>query len=324
MAVLKYPERLLQPWSSLRRFSEELYAMFRAAGDDTDVPPDTVPAAAQKAAPEKLSRRAAAAAEGRQEAALPDLAELFERPDLTGVLEGRRGEPADEPAPRVGGADLDRVIERALRRRQRRGRLETPEAAERRAQAQAPLPLSLPSRPPRSPRRAPPGAPPTRPAAPEVIKNTVVDAGGNLDPKVLTPGRKRVVAGDTPVVTRIGAEPVKTGPYARRVADLPVLTDDPFDEPTVPPLEIDAPSGGGTKTFLGQVVSHTSGQPAKVNLFPDGPEAAPDPNGPFKVKIPTLANGETLPTDMWIPAVLQFQDADGNDIYYAQVPIWLA
>jgi len=96
-----------------------------------------------------------------------------------------------------------------------------------------------------------------------------------------------------------------------------------------PPQKAPDPSSPAS-LYFGQVVSGGPGPgPYSVNLFCDGPtqpasaDAAGDTN-PVNVMIQTLASTETLPVNMWLFNIFQFQDSNGNNLYFAQPPVWMS
>jgi hypothetical protein len=96
-----------------------------------------------------------------------------------------------------------------------------------------------------------------------------------------------------------------------------------------PPQKAPDPSSPAS-LYFGQVVSGGPGPgPYSVNLFCDGPaqpasaDVAGDTN-PVNVMIQTLASTETLPVNMWLFNIFQFQDSGGNNLYFAQPPVWIS
>lgn len=307
MALLKYPERLLQHFPSLERFGQELYAMFRVAGADaTDIDPAAGPDAAPEPPPPSLGTKP-----GRDPSRVRSLAV---------TLPGGERSPA-APAPPDFAPPASRARPRGVAADRGRGPAPPAEVADRRiAAAEVPV---FPRR-----REAPEvGPPPSR--------REDLPAPAPRREAAEPPGRRRRDSGPPPDLPRRAREPVPERKRRDRApADLPAEPPGPVRKPLVPdpygPLPLLGPvipnvgggGGGDTTVFLGKVVSHTSGKAASVELYGDGPEAVLTDT--VQVKIPALADGESLPAGMWLPAVFLFTNDVGDNIYYSQPPIWLA
>lgn len=199
---------------------------------------------------------------------------------------------------------------------------------------QAPAPPPAPSPASRAPDKVKLPAQPEREPAPRVTPPPPVPAPIELGQAVRRvarsdePSRQESTARSrptsSPVARRRDGPTRKTDGAATTKADrprkaAPTLVMPPPDTPDLTIL----PTGtGGTTVFAGKVVSHTSGSPARVDLYGDGIEA--DKTDTVDVKIPTLADGENIEPETWLFGIFQFQDSGGANIYYAQPPIWMA
>jgi hypothetical protein len=84
-----------------------------------------------------------------------------------------------------------------------------------------------------------------------------------------------------------------------------------------------APGGSaGSAVFMGKVVSGT-GATYQVTLYSSGPTGAGDAPD-VSVTIPTIDPSEQIDAGTWLSAIFLFADADGNDIYSCQPPIWMS
>jgi hypothetical protein len=178
-------------------------------------------------------------------------------------------------------------------------------AEERRREAATPVRFPEPGRGRRP--EAPPADPgPARRAAP----------GPEPEPP---PARDRPGPVDTPrpefTAAEVGRRPEEARPYRPPYEVVNVGADLDEADFTLPI------GGGGTTVFVGKVVSG-SGDTYQVRLYQAGPDGDPDED-PVEVTIPTIDPAERIPADTWLFGVFQFQDADGDDTYYAQPPIWL-
>ena len=98
-------------------------------------------------------------------------------------------------------------------------------------------------------------------------------------------------------------------PFARKYYDLRFYPTD-WDSPRP------SGGGGGTTSYVGQLVDDSSGLSCQVQLFPDGP--AGDPGETVTVQILQLAPSETIPSGTWLWGIQKT-----GSTYCGQVPIWL-
>lgn len=90
--------------------------------------------------------------------------------------------------------------------------------------------------------------------------------------------------------------------------------------PDLPAL-VSMPGGGGTTSFIGRVVSG-SGANYRVTIYDQGPQFD-STIGDVNVTILMIDSREQIPAGTWISPIMQFTDGDGNDSYFAQVPVWM-
>lgn len=85
--------------------------------------------------------------------------------------------------------------------------------------------------------------------------------------------------------------------------------------------QIDAPSAG-TSLLIGQVTAFDS-EGVHVTTYSNGPDQDPDP-GEIVVNIPGLAEDAVFPPNYWLASIYTFSDTNGNTLYYAFPPMWVA
>jgi hypothetical protein len=222
----------------------------------------------------------------------------------------RREFPTEGPRPRPEGAAPDAgppKWETVARRVRNAESFRRPEAVVEARRREAAQPARLPE--PERPRRVEvprPGDEPRRRQAPAV------------EPERERPrpeparDESRAKVDQIPYAPR-PVEPLVAPP---RADVLNVGADPEWVEPTWPI------GGGGTTVFVGKVESG-SGDTYQVKLYQDGPDGDPD-DEPVEVTIPTIDPDEQIPADTWLFGIFQFTNDDGDFIYYAQPPIWMA
>lgn len=289
MATIKYPERFLDPGiQSLQRLKEQLYAMFREGREAEEEAP-------QAPGPARVDLVPTKGTEGRY------IGTLTTSPGgntkgfvpAKGTEKRYIGEVTVRREPARAG--VDRIVEERLRAASTPAELPTP--ATRRARPTAPLPA-------REARETPaPPDPRGRRAAPVPIPEARPERADREE----LPRRERT----TPErVSYPRAEP-DGYPPADPFADLG------YPDSIYPKLG----GGGGTTVFVGKVASGT-GDTYQVALYPDGSHG--DAGDTVEVTIPMIAEDETIDPETWLFGIFLFTDADGNEVYEAQPPVWMS
>lgn len=296
MATLRFPERLLQPFRSLRQFQQELYAMHKE-----DRPRPAPVAATEHDGEGRLASKgsrsnASVAGRSREDARNSGLDLSANR--QAGFRDAGSSPPAFQAAvrkPRPEGVTRERT--------------ETKVVAERRREAShTPTLLPARNRPAPAERKDPAESRRTPRPEPERQRKDRPEAKDDA----------RKPSGQTPVPESKGQEP---DPRNKDVVDYQQRDLATSRLPFVPG------GSGGTTTFLGKVKSG-KGDTYQVTLYPNGPKGAA--GEVVEVTIPFIDPDDQIPGGTWINPIFQFPRPAGTfgptqieSVYSCQVPVWM-
>ena len=279
------PSALLRPWRNLQQFSEELYAMFsRGAAIDSG---------ASQVSPGKTAQTPQG---GRQRSAVdePRLIDRVRKERLAAAQKRSR-----IPDVRPGDSHA------STRRPDGPGNV-SPNDARQRPSDQTDHSEPVPGRN-ESPGRERRQEVTTRQHTTYEVQPPIVTQTGLETPKAS-------LAKEASPSHDFGPRPTQKELQRREGGKLDLLDIGDFMKWT----------GGsdGTTVFMGKVQSG-SGDTYQVVLYQNSPTGSPDAD-PVTVTVPMIDPSETINPDTWLSAIFEFQDSDGNNIYFCQPPVWMA